>query len=83
MPLSVLYASSVQLPSIALMEQLVWLMDQWRVLAEWRSASKEYGEDCVVNTWVVTIPEYCADSWGTMSKQVKKVILFIDVEEDW
>ena len=34
-----------QLPRVALMGRFVWLMDQWRVLAEWRSASMECGEE--------------------------------------
>ena len=36
-----------QLPNLALMEHFVWLMDLWRVLAEWRSASMECGEESV------------------------------------
>ena len=39
--------SSPQLPSLALMEQFVWLVDQWRVQAGWRSASMECGEESV------------------------------------
>ena len=53
------------------MEQFVWLMDLWRVLAEWRSVSMECGEQCVVVTGITMMPESCADSWGTMSTQVK------------
>ena len=34
-----------QLPRVALMGRFVWLMDLWRVLAEWRSASMECGEE--------------------------------------
>ena len=59
-----------QLPSLALMEQFVWLMDQWRVQAEWRSAYMECGEESVM-IMVSIIPELCADSWGTMSTQEK------------
>ena len=32
------------------MEHFVWLMDQWRVQAGWRSASMDCGEQCVVIT---------------------------------
>ena len=61
-----------QLPRVALMGWFVWLMDQWRVLAEWRSASMECGEECVVITcWMVIIPELCVDNWGTVSIQMK------------
>ena len=60
----------VQLPSIALMEQFVWLVGQWRMLAEWRSASMECGEEFVVITGtIVIIPWLCAGNWGTMSTQ--------------
>ena len=62
--------SSLQLPSIALMEHFVWLMDPWRVLAEWKFASMECGEECVVVTWVAMMPESCADNWDMMSTQV-------------
>ena len=69
--------SSPQLPSLALMEQFAWLVDQWRVQAGWRSASMECGEEFVVVIGMVigmvcmTIPELCADSWGTMLMQEK------------
>ena len=63
--------SSPQLPSDALMEQFVWLMDQWRMQAVWRSASKECGEESVVIISMAIIPELCADSWGTMLMQEK------------
>ena len=69
-----MFSSNSQLHSVALMEQFVWLMDQWRVQAEWRSASMECGEECVVLIGMVClaiIPELCADSWGTMSMQEK------------
>ena len=39
--------------------------------AEWRSVSMECGEESMVVC--ITIPELCADSWGTMSIQ-KKVV---------
>ena len=38
-----------QVHNLALMENFVWLMDQLKVLAEWRFASMECGEQCVVN----------------------------------
>ena len=59
------------------MEQFVWLMDLWRVQAEWRSASMECGEQCVVTggiiilTKVTMLPELCAGNWGMMSTQVE------------
>ena len=56
------------------MEHFVWLMDQWRVQAGWRSASMDCGEQCVVITGTVTgitiMPELCADNWGTAIVQV-------------
>ena len=56
---------------IALMEQFVWLMDLWRVQAEWRSASMECGEQCVILSGITMMPELCADNWGTVSTWVK------------
>ena len=53
------------------MEQFVWLMDQLRVLAGWRSASMECGEEFVVVPGIVVLPELCVDNWGTVSTQVK------------
>ena len=66
--------SSPQLPNVALMEQFVWLVDQWRVQAEWRSASMECGEEFVYLIGMVSMaitPELCADSWDTMLMQEK------------
>ena len=48
------------------MKHFVWLMDLWRVQAEWRSASMECGEQCVTVVGITTMPELCADNWGTM-----------------
>ena len=59
------------------MEQFVWLMDLWRVLAEWRSALMEFGEQCVhmkggiIITGITILPELCAGNWGTTSTQVE------------
>ena len=53
------------------MEQFVWLMDQLRALAEWRSVSMECGEQCVAITGITGKPESCADNWGTVSTQVQ------------
>ena len=56
------------------MEHFVWLRDQLRVQAEWRSASMECGEQCVTTLIMVGIsamPELCADNWGTMSTEVE------------
>ena len=63
--------SSPQLPSLALMEQFVWLMDRLQVQAEWRSASMECGEEFVVVPGIVVLPRLCVDNWGTVSTQVK------------
>ena len=62
--------SSLQLPQVALMKHFVWLMDQWRVLGEWRSASMECGEECVMVAGVTIMPELCADNWDMMLTQV-------------
>ena len=53
------------------MEQFVWLMVLWRVQAEWRSASMDCGEQCVIEAGITMMPESCADNWGTMSTQVE------------
>jgi len=47
-------------------------MDLWRVLAEWRSASMECGEQCariILITEITMLAELCAGNWGTMSIQ--------------
>ena len=42
------------------------------MLAGWRSASMECGEQCVVIMAGITMmPESCADNWDTMWTQVK------------
>ena len=43
------------------------------MLAEWRSASMECGEQCVIIAGITTMPELCADNWDT----VVEVSLFI------
>ena len=53
------------------MEQFVWLMDLWRVQAQWRSVSMECGEQCVIMAGIIMMPELCADNWGTVSTQVE------------
>ena len=54
------------------MEQFVWLMDLCKVLAGWRSASMECGEQCVMNMdGILVLLELCVDSWGTVSTQVE------------
>ena len=58
------------------MEQFVWLMDLWRMLAGWRSASMECGEQCVIHAIILIpgmamLPELCAGNWGMMSTQVE------------
>ena len=39
--------------------------------AEWRSASMECGEQCVMISGIVMMPELCADNWGTVPMEVK------------
>ena len=46
------------------MGQFVWLMVLWRMQAEWRSASMECGEQCVIIAGITMMPESCADNWG-------------------
>ena len=53
------------------MEQFVWLMVLWRVRAEWRSASMDCGEQCVIMAGITMMPELCADNWGTVSTQME------------
>ena len=53
------------------MEHFVWLMDQLRVLAGWRSALMECGEQFVAVAGIAMMPELCADNWGTVSIQVE------------
>ena len=38
--------------------------------AEWRSASMECGEQCVIMAGIIMMPKLCADNWGTMQKEV-------------
>ena len=52
------------------MKHFVWLMDHWRVQAEWKSASMECGEQCVITGGITMMPELCADNWGTVQKEV-------------
>ena len=62
--------SFAQLLRLALMEEFVWLMDQLKVQAGWRSASVDCGEQCVVLAGIKMLPQLCADNWGTTSTQV-------------
>ena len=39
--------------------------------AEWRSASMECGEQCVIQAGITMMPELCADNWGTVSTWVE------------
>ena len=50
------------------MEHFVWLMDLWRVQAEWRSASMECGGQCVIMDGIVMVLELCADSWDFLDQ---------------
>ena len=51
------------------------------MLAGWRSASMECGEQCVIMAMITMLPELCADNWDTMWTQMK-VSLFIHLESD-
>ena len=53
------------------MGPFIWLMDLSRALVQWRSASMEYGEQCVQIVGITVMPELCVDNWGTMSTQMK------------
>ena len=59
----------IQLPRVALIGHFVWLMDLLRVLVQWRSASMECGEQCVIMAGITMMPELCADNWGTVAAQ--------------
>jgi len=48
------------------------------VLAEWRSASMECGEQCVMITGIIMMPELCVDNWGTVSIQEE-----VSSKKDW
>ena len=52
------------------MGQFVWLMALWTVLAEWRSASMECGEQYVTIVGITMMPALCADNWGTVQEEV-------------
>ena len=41
------------------------------MLAEWRFASMECGEQCVIMVGITMMPELCADNWGTVLAQVE------------
>jgi len=41
------------------------------VQAEWRSASMECGEQCVMMAGITMMPELCADNWDTAITQVQ------------
>ena len=45
-----------------------WLEDNPLMKAEWRSASMEYGGQCVMTTGISMMPELCADSWGYLTQ---------------
>ena len=44
------------------------------MLADWRSASMECGEQCVTmpDSGIIMMPELCADNWGTLATQEVK-----------
>ena len=47
--------------------------------AEWRSASMEFGEQCVIMAGITMMPELCADNWGTVSTWVEVSCWFIQM----
>ena len=47
--------------------------------AEWRSASMECGEQCVILSGITMMPELCADNWGTVSTWVEVSCWFIQM----
>ena len=48
-----------------------WLMDSPLMKAQWRSASMEYGGQCVIIAGVPMMPELCADSWDYLTQVFK------------
>ena len=69
----------MQLPSVALMEQCVWLMDLCRVQAEWRSASIECGEQCVMMDGIPMMPGLCADNWDILDQVLICTVLSVNL----
>ena len=45
-----------------------WLVDSPLMKAEWRSASMECGDLCVVIAGDPVMPGLCADSWGYLTQ---------------
>ena len=45
-----------------------WLVDDPLMKAEWRSASMECGEQCVMATGIVMMQQLCADNWGSLGQ---------------
>ena len=59
--------SLAQLSRVALMKHFAWSVDLWRVQAEWRSTSMEFGEQCVLLDGITMMPKLCAvGNWGSM-----------------
>ena len=69
----------MQLPNVALMELCVWLMDLWRVQAEWKSASMESGGQFVMMDGIPTMPVLCADSWDFLDQVLACTVLSVKV----
>ena len=67
----------MQLPNVALMELCVWLMDLWRVQAEWRSVSMECGEQCVMMDGIAMTPGLYADSWDFLDQVLVCTVLSV------
>ena len=72
---------SPQLPNVALMVHYVYLVDLWRVLVGWRSASMECGEQCVMTCGITMMPKLCAGSWGTVLTQVELSMHYICIHQ--
>ena len=48
-----------------------WLVGSPLMKAEWRSASMEYGGQCVMIAGTLVMPELCADSQGYLTQVIK------------
>ena len=59
------------------MELCVWLMDLCRVQAEWRSASMECGEQCVMITGIAMMPVLCADNWDFLDQVLICIVISV------
>ena len=67
----------MQLPNVALMELCVWLMDLWRVQAEWKSASMESGGQFVMMDGTPMMPGLCAGKWDFLDQVLACTVLSV------